>query len=120
MAATKVEMYISPTVGKGGNGLTPPITPPLHSNKRAWPEPESVPEEIWDFPSKRRKVADETTDEAETKVFDAKLQNVLLLHGIKQRYMHTTEHPVPDLKHDRELLVQVNVVGLNPIDWKAP
>ncbi len=45
---------------------------------------------------------------------------MLLLHGPKQRYTHTKNHPVPSLKNDREMLVEVEVVGLNPIDWKAP
>ena len=48
------------------------------------------------------------------------VQEVLLLHGPKQRYAHTKKHPIRSLKDDREMLVKVEVVGLNPIDWKAP
>jgi len=116
MAAAKFEMYRSQSLE---NAMTPPITPPIQDNKHPWPEPEALPEEIWDFPSKRRKFANGTKN-AKLEAFDAKHQDVLLLHGVKQRYMHTKEQPIPTLKNDREMLVAVEVVGLNPIDWKAP
>ncbi|SPQ24296.1 8ab1ba10-45ee-4f2b-939b-24e87a13223c [Thermothielavioides terrestris] len=45
---------------------------------------------------------------------------VLLLHGARQPYELTDSHPVPELHHDGELLVRTQVIGLNPIDWKAP
>ncbi|AEO68433.1 uncharacterized protein THITE_52820 [Thermothielavioides terrestris NRRL 8126] len=47
-------------------------------------------------------------------------QTVLLLHGARQPYELTDSHPVPELHHDGELLVRTQVIGLNPIDWKAP
>jgi hypothetical protein len=47
-------------------------------------------------------------------------QEVLLLHAPKQRYQHTTGHRIPEPKNECEMLVKVEVVGLNPIDWKAP
>ena len=52
--------------------------------------------------------------------FNLTHQEVLFLHAPKQRYEHTKQQPIPDLKTDREMLVEVQVVGLNPIDWKAP
>lgn len=52
--------------------------------------------------------------------FNLTHQEVLLLHAPKQRYEHTKQQPIPELKTDREMLVEVEVVGLNPIDWKAP
>lgn len=99
--------------------LTPPKTPP-HSKRNLktihpWPEPE---EEI--IPAKRRKIKHDEKQEIEEDDFKTVHQEVLLLHGPKQRYKHETKQPIPSLKNDREMLIAVEVVGLNPIDWKAP
>jgi hypothetical protein len=48
------------------------------------------------------------------------VQSALKLHTIRQPYDVTTNHPLPTIQHDSELLVKVQAVGLNPIDWKAP
>ncbi|KAI9802752.1 MAG: hypothetical protein M1825_002774 [Sarcosagium campestre] len=47
-------------------------------------------------------------------------QAALFLHGPGQKYDLVEGHPVPELLSDRELLIQVTAIGLNPIDWKAP
>ncbi len=47
-------------------------------------------------------------------------QSVLLLLQPKTKYDLTHEYPVPVVEGDRELLVRVSAVGLNPLDWKAP
>lgn len=47
-------------------------------------------------------------------------QDVLLLHGPRKRYSLERAQDVPELKHDREILVQVLAIGLNPVDWKGP
>lgn len=47
-------------------------------------------------------------------------QTVLLLHGPRQPYQVTSRYPVPEQTQDREVLVKVDTIGLNPIDWKAP
>ncbi|KIY00667.1 uncharacterized protein Z520_03332 [Fonsecaea multimorphosa CBS 102226] len=47
-------------------------------------------------------------------------QRALLLHGPKQPYAEVLDHPIPPLLDNRELLVWNRVIGLNPIDWKAP
>ncbi|KJR89785.1 uncharacterized protein SPSK_06171 [Sporothrix schenckii 1099-18] len=47
-------------------------------------------------------------------------QRVLLLHGPRQPYHVTHDYAVPQLHHDREILVRTAVIGLNPIDWKSP
>lgn len=96
---------------------TPPETPP-HENistqpVHAWPEPETAPE---DLGRKRRK----TRMKEEVDEFNVPHQEVLLLHAPKQQYAHTRRQPIPELRNDREMLVAVDVVGLNPIDWKAP
>lgn len=120
MATAEVEIYKSQSMEQI---FTPPITPPTHAGAKLvhpWPTPETVPDEIWDFPSKRRKLANGTKAAVEAEEFNVVHQEVLLLHGVKQRYAHTKKQPVPTLKNDREMLVAVEVVGLNPIDWKAP
>ncbi|KAF4990990.1 hypothetical protein FGRMN_8111 [Fusarium graminum] len=47
-------------------------------------------------------------------------QSVLLLHAIRQPYQVTSGYAVPEIKHNHELLVRADTIGLNPIDWKAP
>jgi hypothetical protein len=47
-------------------------------------------------------------------------QTVLLLHGARQPYQLTENHPVPTFKDDQEILVRTQAIGLNPMDWKAP
>lgn len=49
-----------------------------------------------------------------------KVQSALLLHAIRQPYEPANDHPVPAARHDSEMLVKVEAIGLNPIDWKAP
>lgn len=118
---SKSQIYISQSVYQA---FTPPRTPPGFSEEIEffpnWPEPETFPEEEYldsiigcfegpQFPFK-------IVDDEEPNITH---QDVLLLHAAKQRYAHTRQ-PVPQLKHEREMLVEVQVVGLNPIDWKAP
>jgi hypothetical protein len=118
--STLKEIYRSQSLEQS---LTPPETPP-HQAREAkivhpLPEPETAPEEI--FPAKRRKTHHiEEAEDAEFEVFNVSSQEVLLLHGPKQKYMHTKEQPIPSIQNEREMLVAVEVVGLNPIDWKAP
>ncbi|GJN75780.1 hypothetical protein PLICBS_009886, partial [Purpureocillium lilacinum] len=47
-------------------------------------------------------------------------QDALLLHGPRQQYKIHRNYPVPQLADDNEVLVKAVVIGLNPIDWKAP
>jgi hypothetical protein len=47
-------------------------------------------------------------------------QRALILYAPKQPYEEISDHPTPPLLNDRELLVRNRVIGLNPIDWKAP
>ena len=47
-------------------------------------------------------------------------QDVLLLHGPGKRYSLERQKEIPALKNDREILVQVLAIGLNPVDWKGP
>lgn len=47
-------------------------------------------------------------------------QNALLLRALKERYTLVTNHAVPSVFHDEEILIKVAAIGLNPIDWKAP
>jgi hypothetical protein len=48
-------------------------------------------------------------------------QNALLLHGKRLPYTLAPSHNVPQIKQGKdELLIKVQTIGLNPIDWKAP
>ncbi|KAL2075958.1 hypothetical protein VTL71DRAFT_901 [Oculimacula yallundae] len=109
------EIYKSQSIEQS---LTPPETPPYDKQStqplHPWPEPETAPEEV--VRKKRKTVAEDVS----TEEFDLTHQDVLLLHAPKQRYEHTKQQPIPELITDREMLVEVEVVGLNPIDWKAP
>ena len=47
-------------------------------------------------------------------------QEVLLLHEIRGRYEVASNQPIPEIRNSSEVLVRTAVIGLNPIDWKAP
>ncbi|KAL1623426.1 hypothetical protein SLS54_004415 [Diplodia seriata] len=47
-------------------------------------------------------------------------QDILLLHGPRQKYSLEKAKEIPPLKSDDEILVQVLAIGLNPVDWKGP
>ncbi|XP_014558476.1 hypothetical protein COCVIDRAFT_94621 [Bipolaris victoriae FI3] len=47
-------------------------------------------------------------------------QHALLLHAARQPYDLSTSHATPTIKLGNELLIRVEAIGLNPIDWKAP
>jgi hypothetical protein len=68
---------------------------------------------------KRRKV-DDGFERREQAIVLPKDQSVLHLHAIQQPYSVTDCHDIPAIERDSELLVRVEAVGLNPIDWKAP
>ncbi|KAF2765583.1 GroES-like protein [Teratosphaeria nubilosa] len=46
-------------------------------------------------------------------------QQALVLHGLRQPYTWTSTHPVPEALRPDELVVKIEAVGLNPIDWKS-
>ena len=50
---------------------------------------------------------------------EAPQQDVLLLHGPRQKYSLEKAQSIPELRSDREILIQVLAVGLNPVDWKG-
>ena len=56
----------------------------------------------------------------ESPITAPKTQRALILHGPRRPYELSNSHPVPDLKKDSEVLIRTYVIGLNPIDWKAP
>ncbi|KFY52592.1 hypothetical protein V496_08343 [Pseudogymnoascus sp. VKM F-4515 (FW-2607)] len=73
-------------------------------------------DDIVEKPRKRRQTIRE---EPNVDSFQVTHQEVLLLHGVKQRYALTPKYEIPQIKNDGEMLVKVTVIGLNPIDWKA-
>ncbi|TKA75382.1 hypothetical protein B0A55_06005, partial [Friedmanniomyces simplex] len=46
-------------------------------------------------------------------------QDMLLLHGPRQKYSLEHAKDIPELRGEHEILVQVLVIGLNPVDWKG-
>ncbi|TKA58755.1 hypothetical protein B0A55_12635 [Friedmanniomyces simplex] len=46
-------------------------------------------------------------------------QDMLLLHGPRQKYSLEQAKDIPELRGEHEILVQVLVIGLNPVDWKG-
>ena len=46
-------------------------------------------------------------------------QDILLLHGPRQKYSLERAKDIPELQRDDEILVQVLAIGLNPVDWKG-
>ncbi|KAK8165597.1 hypothetical protein BKA80DRAFT_190561, partial [Phyllosticta citrichinensis] len=51
---------------------------------------------------------------------DTPKQDVLVLHGPRQKYSLERTKDIPPLKSDDEILIQVLAIGLNPVDWKGP
>lgn len=46
-------------------------------------------------------------------------QRALLLHGIRERFVLTERHAVPETREPNELVVKIQAIGLNPVDWKS-
>ncbi|KAI4678502.1 uncharacterized protein J4E84_008758 [Alternaria hordeiaustralica] len=69
--------------------------------------------------SKRRKTIEQVQPKGKEETLPT-VQSALKLHAIRQPYNVSTDHPLPSIQHDSELLVKVQAAGLNPIDWKAP
>lgn len=106
---TPKSAYRSPT-------LTPPS--PMLKTKRSLET-----SDIEEVGSKRRRETSKSqkldiVEKSESQ--EAIHQNALLLHAPKQRYQLASKHEIPSLKNNREMLVKVHAIGLNPIDWKAP
>jgi hypothetical protein len=113
-------MTVSATIESGGHasvGLKRPFQwNSINGQRSVSPEPRTkrARHDIGKFESEYQR-------EARTfnfSVIPAK-QNVLLLHGKGQRYIRQQDYSVPRIKDDRELLIKVQYVGLNPIDWKS-
>lgn len=47
------------------------------------------------------------------------VQKALLLRAPRQRYELVHDHPLPALAGPHEILIKVEAIGLNPIDWKS-
>lgn len=60
-----------------------------------------------------------STDDDEFLRLSSPQQDVLLLHGPRQKYSLEKAKNIPGLQGDDEILVQVLAIGLNPVDWKG-
>ena len=47
-------------------------------------------------------------------------QRIAALNALREPYTIVEGHPIPVIKDEDEVLVKCQVIGLNPIDWKAP
>ncbi|KAL3482111.1 chaperonin 10-like protein [Aspergillus californicus] len=47
-------------------------------------------------------------------------QSALLVRAAHQPYALVTDHAIPSILHKDEILIKVNAIGLNPVDWKGP
>jgi hypothetical protein len=70
--------------------------------------------------SPKRRKTDNVFQRNDEEILVPTIQSALLLHAIRQPYSVTEGQEVPTLRTESELLVRVEAVGLNPIDWKAP
>lgn len=70
-------------------------------------------------PEKKTKIQNEF-QRRETLLQPPRRQHALLLHTARQPYDLATSHETPEIKLADELLIKVEAIGLNPIDWKAP
>lgn len=50
---------------------------------------------------------------------DQPQQDLLLLHGPRQKYSLEHSKEIPELRKDEEILIQVLAIGLNSVDWKG-
>lgn len=48
-----------------------------------------------------------------------KQQSMLLLRELRQPFIVADDHRLPEIRRPQELLVRVQAIGLNPIDWKS-
>jgi len=48
-----------------------------------------------------------------------KTQRALILRGPKQRYELVDDWPLPLIESPNEVLIRIEAIGLNPIDWKS-
>lgn len=48
-----------------------------------------------------------------------KHQSILQLRELRQRFAVVESHPVPETRNPEELVVKIQVIGLNPVDWKS-
>ena len=48
-----------------------------------------------------------------------KTQRALILRGPKQRYELVDDWPFPLIQRPNEVLIRIEAIGLNPIDWKS-
>jgi hypothetical protein len=70
-------------------------------------------------PQQKRRRAESQFLQGKEEIAVPLAQTALLLHAIRQPYS-TEDHEVPVILNESEILIKVEVVGLNPIDWKAP
>jgi hypothetical protein len=110
------KMTISKTI-ETGTLVSTKLKRPFHWNvingqSSMSPEPQSkkIRSEHLDFQKEERTLS--------SSVLPAQ-QKVLLLHGKGHKYEIQEGYAIPNIKDHRELLIKIQYIGLNPIDWKS-
>ena len=78
------------------------------------------PTEVEKHTSQQHLVSNNRAHQSTTSPAPESKQELLLLHGPKQEYALVKDGSIPQLQNEREMLIKVTALGLNPIDWKAP
>jgi hypothetical protein len=111
-----MEMTISETI-ETGTLLSTKLKRPFHwniingqSSVSPEPRPRKIRSERLDFQREGRTLS--------SSVLPAH-QNVLLLNGKGHKYKIQEGYRIPAIRDDRELLIKIQYIGLNPIDWKS-
>lgn len=68
---------------------------------------------------KRRKTHKSST-QSRKRIAVPSTQSKLVLNAVREPYNLSEKQDIPAIQGDSELLVKVEAIGLNPIDWKAP
>jgi hypothetical protein len=75
---------------------------------------------IWPPPSSSEDATVENNEHTDSMTRVPLTQKALVLYCFKQQYVLDSQHAVPVVRSPEEILIHVESIGLNPIDWKAP
>ena len=88
--------------------------------KSPFDEPRTADDDTQLLSKQASRFSFQSFDDAKTQQSPPEVQRALLLYGPKQEYTLVKDAAIPQIQNDSEMLLRVIVVGLNPIDWKAP
>ncbi|KAF4542993.1 alcohol dehydrogenase [Lasiodiplodia theobromae] len=124
--------YVRPGEGEGYNGHSDSVPPSHRPSVSSAPfsslksGPPSVSHDYthvrppWESPSNGSNGAAHYSSDDDFLKLGHPQQDLLLLHGPRQKHALEKSKEIPPLKSDDELLIQVLAIGLNTVDWKGP